>query len=100
MCGKMRAAGLTETIPLICTSATWAQRSLLAHLGRRRLLRGAGVAASCQLLLPHPLFTDTSGTFCVTFTHPDCRTSFFSPVSKGVCLLLIQLVFQGPRVTA
>ena len=47
MHGKMQESGLTEIIPLICTSALWGQNIL------------------CFLMMEegqtHPLFTDTAG---------------------------------------
>ena len=48
MYGKMQEAGLTEIIPLICTSATWGQHPVFSHPEFPQVHREGGF--SCRLL--------------------------------------------------
>lgn len=70
MYGKMQESGLTEIIPLICTSALWGQYPVLSHPDSPQgpSLEVAARAEDVQ----HPLFADMAGS--VFHSH------FFTPL--------------------
>ena len=48
MCGKVRESGLTEIVPLMCTSALWGRCPVLSHPESPQGHRG-GSCSGCRL---------------------------------------------------
>ena len=50
MYGKMQESGLTEIVPLICSSTIWGQYPVLFHLeSPQGALSGAAAAVDCYM---------------------------------------------------
>ena len=58
--GKTQDSGLTEIIPLMCTSAPWGQYPVFSH-PKFRQCSLAHTRGLQSLMTVNPLFTDTAG---------------------------------------
>ena len=64
MCGKVQESGLTEIVPLMCTSALWGQRPVLSHPESPQGHRGGSWHVTAWRM-HHPRFTDTAAAFFI-----------------------------------
>ena len=98
MYGKMQESGLTEIIPLICTSALWGQYPVLSHLqgSHREWLLDGRYSVSWRWLW-HPLFTGMAGSILflniIVFPIPG-----FFVVVVAACIFFVIWMFSNLSV--